>query len=102
MRIIKKLLEPRLRIDHIAAAIGPRAFGVSAQELLHAGKDLAQHVRLRQVGDTKMRAIGYVETDARRDEHVFLLEKIEREALIVEAGQFARVGGDEGVHRSMR
>jgi len=33
---------------------------------------------------------------------VFLLKKIEREGLIIEAGQFARVGSHEGVHRPLR
>ena len=81
-----KLPEPRLGSEDVAARIPGRGGGVRAEQLLHAGEDLMQHSRLRQIRHPKMRTVRDVEADAGCNQDVLLLEQIEREALIVEGG----------------
>ena len=59
-----------------------------------------KHLRLRQIGDAKAIAVRHVEAHAGRDQHVLVLQKIERKRLIVEVRQHLAAHFDEGVQRA--
>src|SRR5215470_13913359 len=105
MMYSESLLEVGFRAHDVVPPLPARAqlaARVRGEQLLDAPEHFAQRRRVRQIRDAEVIAVRDVETHARRDQDVLLLEEIERKLLIVEARQASLVDADEGVHCPMR
>src|SRR5206468_10803052 len=80
-------------------ACSARGSRVAREQLVYALEHYAQRPRIWEVRDAEVIAVRNVEADAGRDQHVLLLEQVERELLVVEVRQCARIDPDERVHR---
>ena len=72
------------------------------QDPVDAHEHLAQHARLRQQGHAETVAVGHVEAGARHDEHVLVLQHLQRERMVVEAARGIAHHAGETVQRACR